>query len=162
MQILQKLTGRKATANNAAELLVKQFCSLGSQKETTALFVDELDLLWTHKQDVMYNLFDWPTHKGAQLIVLTIANTMDLPEKIMMNSVSSQLGLTRIAFQSYSHSHLKQILVSQLRNLKTFEDDVIQLVTRKVAALSGDVQHCLDICRHATEICELSHLHGNS
>lgn len=117
MQILQKLTGQKATANHAAAiLLAKQFCSLGSQKETTALFVDELDLLWTHKQDVMYNLFDWPTHKGAQLIVLTIANTMDLPEKIMMNSVSSQLGLTRIAFQSYSHSHLKQILVSQLRN----------------------------------------------
>lgn len=51
----------------------------------------QLDLLWTHKQDVMYNLFDWPTHKEARLVVLTIANTMDLPERIMMNRVSSRL-----------------------------------------------------------------------
>lgn len=39
----------------------------------------------------MYNLFDWPTHKEARLVVLTIANTMDLPERIMMNRVSSRL-----------------------------------------------------------------------
>lgn len=39
----------------------------------------------------MYNLFDWPTHKGARLVVLAIANTMDLPERIMMNRVSSRL-----------------------------------------------------------------------
>ncbi|XP_028643103.1 origin recognition complex subunit 1 [Grammomys surdaster] len=162
VQILQKLTGQKATANHAAELLAKRFCSQGSQKETTVLLVDELDLLWTHKQDVMYNLFDWPTHKGAQLVVLTIANTMDLPERIMMNRVSSRLGLTRMSFQPYSHSQLKQILVSRLKHLKAFEDDAIQLVARKVAALSGDARRCLDICRRATEICELSHLHGDS
>ncbi|XP_052032920.1 origin recognition complex subunit 1 [Apodemus sylvaticus] len=162
VQILQKLTGQKATANHAAELLAKQFCSQGSQKETTVLLVDELDLLWTHKQDVMYNLFDWPTHKGAQLVVLTIANTMDLPERIMMNRVSSRLGLTRMSFQPYSHSQLKQILVSRLKHLKAFEEDAIQLVARKVAALSGDARRCLDICRRATEICELSHLRGDS
>lgn len=39
----------------------------------------------------MYNLFDWPTHKEARLVVLTIANTMDLPERIMLNRVSSRL-----------------------------------------------------------------------
>ncbi|OBS60532.1 hypothetical protein A6R68_08339, partial [Neotoma lepida] len=162
VQILQKLTGQKATANHAAELLAKRFCSQGCTQETTVLLVDELDLLWTHKQDVMYNLFDWPTHKGARLVVLAIANTMDLPERIMMNRVSSRLGLTRMSFQPYSHSQLKQILVSRLKHLKAFEDDAIQLVARKVAALSGDARRCLDICRRATEICELSHQHGDS
>ncbi|XP_059110660.1 origin recognition complex subunit 1 [Peromyscus eremicus] len=162
VQILQKLTGQKATANHAAELLAKRFCSPGCSQETTVLLVDELDLLWTHKQDVMYNLFDWPTHKGARLVVLAIANTMDLPERIMMNRVSSRLGLTRMSFQPYSHSQLKQILVSRLKHLKAFEDDAIQLVARKVAALSGDARRCLDICRRATEICELSHQHGDS
>ena len=39
----------------------------------------------------MYNIFDWPTHQHAKLIVLAIANTMDLPERIMMNRVSSRL-----------------------------------------------------------------------
>nr|XP_012631705.1 origin recognition complex subunit 1 isoform X1 [Microcebus murinus]XP_012631706.1 origin recognition complex subunit 1 isoform X1 [Microcebus murinus] len=156
VQILQKLTGQKATANHAAELLAKRFRTQGSAQETTILLVDELDLLWTHKQDVMYNLFDWPTHKEARLVVLTIANTMDLPERIMMNRVSSRLGLTRMSFQPYTHSQLQQILVSRLKHLKAFDDDAIQLVARKVAALSGDARRCLDICRRATEICELS------
>ncbi|XP_075802977.1 origin recognition complex subunit 1 [Microtus pennsylvanicus] len=162
VQILQKLTGQKATANHAAELLAKRFCSQRFPQETTVLLVDELDLLWTQKQDVMYNLFDWPTHKGARLVVLAIANTMDLPERIMMNRVSSRLGLTRMSFQPYSHSQLKQIVVSRLKHLKAFEDDAIQLVARKVAALSGDARRCLDICRRATEICELSRQPGDS
>uniref|UniRef100_A0A8C5ZR52 Origin recognition complex subunit 1 n=1 Tax=Marmota marmota marmota TaxID=9994 RepID=A0A8C5ZR52_MARMA len=157
VQILQKLTGQKATANHAAELLAKRFCTGRSPQETTVLLVDELDLLWTHKQDIMYNLFDWPTHKEAQLVVLAIANTMDLPERIMMNRVSSRLGLTRLSFQPYTHSQLQQILMSRLKHLKAFEDDAIQLVARKVAALSGDARRCLDICRRATEICEFSH-----
>nr|XP_044995146.1 origin recognition complex subunit 1 isoform X2 [Jaculus jaculus] len=131
VQILQKLTGQKATASHASELLAKQFCSGQAPWEATVLLVDELDLLWTHKQDVLYSLFDWPTHKEARLVVLTIANTMDLPERIMMNRVSSRLGLTRMCFQPYTHSQLKQILVSRLRHLKAFEDDAIQLVSRK-------------------------------
>lgn len=51
----------------------------------------QLDLLWTRKQTVLYNLFDWPTRANAGLIVLAVANTMDLPERIMMNRVSSRL-----------------------------------------------------------------------
>uniref|UniRef100_G1LRU6 Origin recognition complex subunit 1 n=1 Tax=Ailuropoda melanoleuca TaxID=9646 RepID=G1LRU6_AILME len=156
VQILQKLTGQKATANHAAELLAKRFLTRRSSPETTVLLVDELDLLWTQKQDVMYNLFDWPTHREARLVVLTIANTMDLPERIMMNRVSSRLGLTRMSFQPYTHSQLQQILVCRLKHVKAFEDDAIQLVARKVAALSGDARRCLDICRRATEICEFS------
>ncbi|XP_054428366.1 origin recognition complex subunit 1 [Pteronotus mesoamericanus] len=156
VQILQKMTGQKATANHAVELLAKRFCTQGPSQETTVLLVDELDLLWTQKQDIMYNLFDWPTHKEARLVVLTIANTMDLPERIMMNRVSSRLGLTRMCFQPYTYRQLQQILVSRLTHLKAFEDDAIQLVARKVAALSGDARRCLDICRRATEICEFS------
>nr|KAG5710318.1 hypothetical protein BaRGS_009034 [Batillaria attramentaria] len=51
----------------------------------------KLDLLWTRKQDVMYNIFDWPTKPRARLIVLAVANTMDLPERIMIKRVSSRL-----------------------------------------------------------------------
>ncbi|XP_048207277.1 origin recognition complex subunit 1 isoform X2 [Perognathus longimembris pacificus] len=162
VQILEKLTGQKVTANHAAELLAKRFCTRGSSRETTVLLVDELDLLWTHKQDVMYNLFDWPTHKEARLVVLAIANTMDLPERILMKRVSSRLGLTRMSFQPYTHNQLKQILVSRLKHVKAFEDDAIQLVARKVAALSGDARRCLDICRRATEICALSQQNNDS
>ncbi|XP_068599715.1 origin recognition complex subunit 1 [Brachionichthys hirsutus] len=154
VQILQKLAGQKATADHAAALLEKRFSSPAPRKETTVLLVDELDLLWTRKQNVMYNLFDWPTRRHARLVVLTIANTMDLPERIMINRVASRLGLTRMSFQPYSFRQLQQIVTSRLNKVKAFEEDALQLVSRKVAALSGDARRCLDICRRATEICE--------
>ncbi|XP_029904614.1 origin recognition complex subunit 1 [Myripristis murdjan] len=156
VQILQKMTGQKATADHAAALLEKRFSSPAPRKETTVLLVDELDLLWTRKQNVMYNLFDWPTRRHARLVVLTIANTMDLPERIMINRVASRLGLTRMSFQPYSFKQLQQIIMSRLNKVKAFEEDALQLVSRKVAALSGDARRCLDICRRATEICEHS------
>ncbi|XP_055717497.1 origin recognition complex subunit 1 isoform X4 [Salvelinus fontinalis] len=162
VQILQKLTNQKVTADHAAALLEKRFSNPAPKKETTVLLVDELDLLWTRKQNVMYNLFDWPTRRHARLVVLTIANTMDLPERIMINRVASRLGLTRMSFQPYSFKQLQQILTSRLNKVKAFEEDAMQLVSRKVAALSGDARRCLDICRRATEICEHSASHPSS
>uniref|UniRef100_A0AAQ5ZF47 Origin recognition complex subunit 1 n=1 Tax=Amphiprion ocellaris TaxID=80972 RepID=A0AAQ5ZF47_AMPOC len=156
VQILQNLTGQKATPDHAAALLDKRFNNPAPRKQTTVLLVDELDLLWTRKQNVMYNLFDWPTQRHARLVVLTIANTMDLPERIMINRVASRLGLTRMSFQPYSFKQLQQIIMSRLNKVKAFEEDALQLVSRKVAALSGDARRCLDICRRATEICEHS------
>ncbi|NXS38136.1 ORC1 protein, partial [Pomatostomus ruficeps] len=154
VQILEFLTGQKVTATHAAVLLAKLFSTPGPKRKTTVLVVDELDLLWTRKQNVMYNLFDWPTQKHSKLIILAIANTMDLPERIMMNRVASRLGLTRMSFQPYTYKQLQQIISSRLKGVKAFEEDAVQLVSRKVAALSGDARRCLDICRRATEICE--------
>ncbi|NWU93023.1 ORC1 protein, partial [Upupa epops] len=156
VQILELLTGQRVTATHAGVLLAKLFSTPGPKRKTTVLIVDELDLLWTRKQNVMYNLFDWPTQKHSKLIIVAIANTMDLPERIMMNRVASRLGLTRMSFQPYTYKQLQQIISSRLNNVKAFEEDAIQLVSRKVAALSGDARRCLDICRRATEICELS------
>uniref|UniRef100_A0A8C5TY76 Origin recognition complex subunit 1 n=1 Tax=Malurus cyaneus samueli TaxID=2593467 RepID=A0A8C5TY76_9PASS len=156
VQILEFLTGQKVTATHAAVLLAKLFSTPGPKRKTTVLVVDELDLLWTRKQNVMYNLFDWPTQKHSKLIILAIANTMDLPERIMMNRVASRLGLTRMSFQPYTYKQLQQIVSSRLKGVKAFEEDAVQLVSRKVAALSGDARRCLDICRRATEICEFA------
>ena len=51
----------------------------------------QLDLLWTRKQSVLYHLFDWPSRHHARLVVLAVANTMDLPERIMLSRVASRL-----------------------------------------------------------------------
>lgn len=55
--------------------------------------MDELDQLMTVKQDVVYNFFNWPTLEGSGLVVIAVANTMDLPERVMTGRVRSRLGL---------------------------------------------------------------------
>lgn len=47
---MQKLTGQKATANHAAELLAKRFCTRGSPQETTVLLVDEVRCPWEDRR----------------------------------------------------------------------------------------------------------------
>ena len=78
------LGGSKVTTEHAKNLLAKKFTTPPTSKskknnETIVLLVDELDLLWNRKQSVLYNIFDWPFNAQAKLVVLAIANTMDLP-----------------------------------------------------------------------------------
>ncbi|XP_071953820.1 origin recognition complex subunit 1-like [Antedon mediterranea] len=160
VQILKALTGQKATPEHASSLLEKRFSNASKKREPVVLIVDELDLLWTRRQNVLYNIFDWPTRRHAKLVVIAIANTMDLPERIMMNRVASRLGLTRMTFQPYTFKQLHSIVMSRMKNLKAFDEDAIQLAARKVAALSGDARRALDICRRATEIAEFSQESG--
>jgi len=149
----------RVTPAHARDLLERRFeaAAAGSGKRTsnaTVLLVDELDKLWNRKQSVLYNLFDWPTLPGSRLIVLAIANTMDLPEKMLINRVSSRLGLTRCQFPPYTHEQLICIVAARLDGLEVFDPDAVQLVARKVASLSGDARRALDICRRATEIAQ--------
>ena len=58
----------------------------------SVVLMDELDQLLTKKQDVVYNFFNWPSLANSKLIVLAVANTMDLPERVMSGKVRSRLG----------------------------------------------------------------------
>ena len=72
----------------------------------------------------------------------------------MINRVASRIGLTRLTFSPYTHVQLQEIVTCRLTGLTVFDKDAIQLVSRKVASLSGDARRALDICRRATEIAQ--------
>ena len=40
---------------------------------------------------VLYNLFEWPTKPRSRLAVIGVANTMDLPERLLPR-IASRLG----------------------------------------------------------------------
>lgn len=73
---------------------------------------------------------DWPAKASAQLVVITIANTMDLPERVFMSRVTSRLGLTRITFQPYNHKQLQEIVLTRLKDTNSFKNEAIQLIAR--------------------------------
>ena len=54
--------------------------------------MEEFDQLVTTKQDVIYNLFNWPTLVDSKMVVIAMANTMDLPERVTIGRVRSRLG----------------------------------------------------------------------
>ncbi|KAJ6491836.1 P-loop containing nucleoside triphosphate hydrolase protein [Mycena vitilis] len=125
------------------------------------VLMDELDQLMTAKQDVVYNFFNWPTLAGSKLVVLAVANTMDLPERAMTGRVRSRLGMTRINFQPYTAKQLQTIVEARIASAKegqpkdapeVLEPDAIKLTSKKVSSISGDARRILDICRRAVEL----------
>ncbi|CAN0459202.1 unnamed protein product, partial [Laminaria digitata] len=64
------------------------------------LLVDELDYITTTKQTVLYNLFEWPSRPHARVVVVGIANTMDLPERCLPR-ISSRIT-ARLSFEAYN------------------------------------------------------------
>ncbi len=152
----EALKEQRVSPAQALGLLQREFDHPNPRRVPCVVLMDELDQLVTKNQAVMYNFFNWPSLRHSRLIVLAVANTMDLPERTLSNKISSRLGLTRITFPGYTHDQLQQIIKSRLEHVPNnfVEADAIQFASRKVAAVSGDARRTLDICRRAVEIAE--------
>jgi len=66
------------------------------------VLVDELDALITKNQSLLYNLFDWPQHNNSNLLIVSIANTMNLPETKLQGKIKSRVGQRRIVYEPYN------------------------------------------------------------
>ncbi|AMD22075.1 HGL265Cp [Eremothecium sinecaudum] len=114
----KKLSGSTLTSGAAMESLEYYFKEVPlTKKRPVVILLDELDALVTKNQDVMYNFFNWTTYENSKLIVVAVANTMDLPERQLGNKVSSRIGFTRIMFTGYTHDELKTIINLRLEGL---------------------------------------------
>ncbi|CAG8887131.1 unnamed protein product [Penicillium egyptiacum] len=152
----EALKGDRVSPSHALDLLEREFSNPSPRRVSCVVLMDELDQLVTKNQSVMYNFFNWPALRHSRLIVLAVANTMDLPERTLSNKISSRLGLTRITFPGYRHTDLMEIISTRLANVpgNIVDPDAVQFASRKVAAVSGDARRALDICRRAVEIAE--------
>ena len=88
----QALHGDRVSPSHALELLEREFSTPSPRRVPCVVLMDELDQLVTKNQSVMYNFFNWPGLRHSRLIVLAVANTMDLPERTLSNKISSRLG----------------------------------------------------------------------
>ncbi|CAL9225368.1 unnamed protein product [Arabidopsis halleri] len=81
--IYEALSGHRVRWKKALQSLNERFAEgkrIGKEEgKPCILLIDELDLLVTRNQSVLYNILDWPTKPNSRLVVLGIANTMDLP-----------------------------------------------------------------------------------
>ncbi|RVE51407.1 hypothetical protein evm_003962 [Chilo suppressalis] len=151
VQIYKQLTGKTVVWEQACSLLEKRFTNPGPRRTPTVLLVDELDALCTRRQDVLYSIMEWASHNSALLTVVAVANTMDLPERALAARVASRLGLTRLTFPPYTHTQLQTIVATRLAGANV-TPDAVQLIARKVAAVSGDARRALALCSRALEM----------
>ncbi|MCP9258104.1 Origin recognition complex subunit 1 [Dirofilaria immitis] len=88
--------------------------------------ISVLDLLNTKKQEIIYDIFNWSANEES-------------------------LGANRLCFQPYDHDEVAYIIRDRLCGSTAVEAEAIELASRKVAAISGDLRKALDILRSATQ-----------
>lgn len=159
-QLWFALTGIKVTLANAG-LLLEDYFKKGTP-QPLILLLDELDQLVQRTQTVMYNMLNWTLYPRSQLVVVAVANTMDLPERVLNNKLTLRLGLERVQFVGYTFDELGVIIAHRLEKLTeqskrqvSITADAVGFASRKVASVSGDARRALTICRRAVEIAEL-------
>jgi len=149
-------SGSTAAPMNAVGLLDRVFRRGRAGQPLVVLVLDEMDTLMTRRQKLLYDLFEWTTQEAARLAIVGIANTMDLPERVLPR-ITSRLGLNRLVFPPYTSPQLSTILstavLPQLVGAedvhRRFEPHAVDLCAKKVAAVSGDVRSAVEICRRA-------------
>lgn len=64
--------------------------------------------------------------------ILGIANTMDLPEKLLPR-ISSRMGIQRLCFGPYNYQQLQEIISSLLKGIEAFDKQAVEFASRKVS-----------------------------
>ncbi|PJF16898.1 hypothetical protein PSACC_03291 [Paramicrosporidium saccamoebae] len=119
---------------------------------SVVVILDELDLLLKKKSSILYNFFEWTGWSTAKLIVVAIANTMDLPERFLPNRIASRMGSNRINFKPYTYPQLMAIISHRQSDWQNiFHPDALEYCARKVSAVSGDARRALSLAKRAVD-----------
>lgn len=121
------------------------------------LILDEIDHLDTKGQEVLYYLFQWPQLPKSSLILIGIANALDLTDRLLPRLHAFKCEPKLMHFQPYSREQIVEILedrLSKVENVQVIKPVAIQLCARKIAACTGDIRKALDVCRRAIEMVE--------
>ncbi|XP_045426755.1 cell division control protein 6 homolog isoform X2 [Pipistrellus kuhlii] len=115
------------------------------------LVLDEMDQLDSKGQDVLYTLFEWPWLSNSRLVLIGIANTLDLTDRILPRLQAREKCRPRLLnFPPYTRNQIATILQDRLNQVsrdQILDSAAIQFCARKVSAVSGDVRKALDVCR---------------
>ena len=118
------------------------------------LVVDEIDFLINKNQKALYNLFNWTTYPYSKLILISISNTLDLPNRFLPK-IRSRMGNNKIMFKPYNKEQLITIIKSKGIDCNKFTNDAIKFTCVKVSAINGDLRRTIQILLKAKEIYNL-------
>jgi len=127
--------------------------------------LDEIDHILTLDLEILYKLFEWSLQKCSRLILLGIANALDLTDRFLPRLKSRNLKPELLPFLPYDANQIKTVITSRLKTLipagsatpdyiPFLHPMAVEICSRKVANQSGDLRRAFDICRRAIDLIE--------
>ncbi|KAJ5032796.1 uncharacterized protein L3040_009388 [Drepanopeziza brunnea f. sp. 'multigermtubi'] len=141
------------------------FVSRKKNKTVYVVTLDEIDHILTLDLEIMYKLFEWSLQKSSRLILVGIANALDMTDRFLPRLKARNLKPQLLPFLPYSAVQIKTVIVTRLKSLVAADSPTpdyvpflhpaaIELCSRKVSSQSGDLRKAFDICRRAIDLVE--------
>lgn len=151
----------KFTKFNESEMinrLSKKFT--GRTTSAHLIVLDEMDQLPKSKNvDLIRTIFSWPNQDNSKLILVGIANTVNLTSRYQ--TISHIIGkddqhMTKIIFRPYNIKDVREILNWYLENDENFEEGslepkVLDMIASKCARENGDIRNALNSLKSAID-----------
>ena len=127
------------------------------------LVLDEVDSLLDTDCEVLYSFFEWSLHRSSRLILISIANALDLIDRFLPRLKARNLKPRLLPFLPYTASQIVSIISKRLQStLPTKETGLpdfvpfmhpaaIELCSKKVASQTGDLRKAFDLARRAID-----------
>ncbi|GAP90411.1 putative cell division control protein [Rosellinia necatrix] len=138
---------------------------LTPRKNSTSVYLvvlDEIDHILTLDLESLYKLFEWSMQKTSRLLLVGIANALDLTDRFLPRLKSRNLKPELLPFLPYSAAQIKTIITGRLKSLVPegsplpfIHPAAIELCSRKVSSQTGDLRKAFEICRRAIDLVEM-------
>ncbi|KAJ5147547.1 uncharacterized protein N7443_000859 [Penicillium atrosanguineum] len=138
-------------------------------EQTDKLFLvslDEMDHLLQGDSGVLQSLFEWSLHGKSALMLIGIANALDLTDRSLPQLKAKNLKPTLLPFLPYNAASIGNVITSRLRSLIPVGVDsdpkfvpfvqpaAIQLCAKKVASQTGDLRKAFELIKRAIDAIE--------
>ena len=127
------------------------------------MILDEIDQMSTKDQTVLYTLFELPALEDSRLILIGLANALDLTDRALVRLQSrTNFKPVVLNFPPYSKQDIATILSQRIREAVSEEvsnviaPSALQYLGGKISSASGDLRKAIDVCRRAIELAETS------
>lgn len=131
------------------------------------IVLDEMDQILQERNgsnEVLYSLFEWARTPNSKLVLIGIANALDLtvrhlpflhlnssPVKRSQAAVASANQCKTMNFPPYQRDDIEKIIQERMQQIgqDIFNAGAIKFVAAKVAASTGDARKALHACKEA-------------
>jgi cell division control protein 6 len=133
------------------------------QRNMHLVLLDEIDSLLDGDSEFLYNVFEWAMHRSSSLLLIGIANALDLTDRFLPRLKARNLRPQLLPFLPYSAADMSDIITRKLQTLvpgtadasQTFipflHPSAIQLIGKKIASQTGDLRKAFNLARRAID-----------
>lgn len=115
-------------------------CHFNDCSKKHIVLIDEIDLLSSKNEKILYNLFELPFFGSSKVFMIVISNTL----KKLETKVESRIGKNRMEFVPYKSQQITSILENE-DDLKFADKKSIDFVAKKIASSTGDIRKAKEI-----------------